>query len=105
MVARAGGYRYPLSPTILNVFVDAVIRHCVTVVALMEAGVEGLGILIHDLAAHVYADDGIVAATQLERLQRAFDILAELFDWFGLHKNTRKMVSMEFQLCHTPGSM
>ena len=36
----------PLSPTIFNVFMDSIIRHWVTVVSAIEAGAEGLGVLI-----------------------------------------------------------
>ena len=76
MVARAGGYYGtgfkgargvtqgdPLSPTIFNVVVDAVIRHWVTL-AVEEAekrgyrGKEGM----HQ-AALFYADDGMVASS------------------------------------------
>ena len=77
MVARNGGYygpplkgyrvvtqREPLYPTLFNLVVDAVIRHWVTVVAATEAGTEGLGLLIWDLVAYFYADDGLVASTQ-----------------------------------------
>ena len=61
MVARAGGYFWipfkechgvtqgdPLSLTIFNVVVDAVINHCVTVVAPTKDGTEGLGLSIQD---------------------------------------------------------
>ena len=43
---------------------------------------------IIDLVAYLYSDDGLVVSTQPERLQRAFDVLAGLFDWVGLRKNT-----------------
>ena len=78
MVAKVGryfghpfkGYRRvtqgePLSPTIFNMVVDAVIRHWVTVVTSTEAGMGGLGLTIVDLAAYFYADDGFVVSTQL----------------------------------------
>ena len=50
------GYRsvtqvYPLSPTIFNVVVDAVIQHWVMVVVATEVGSEVLGVSIQDLAA------------------------------------------------------
>ena len=63
MVARAGGYYGPsfkvyrgftqgdpLSPTLFNVVVDAIICHWVTVAAATKEGTEGLGLLIQDLA-------------------------------------------------------
>ena len=59
MVARAGGYLglpfkgyryvpqgYPLLPTLLNVVVDVVIYHWVTVVAPTTDGLEGLDLSI-----------------------------------------------------------
>ena len=57
-----------LSPTILYVVVDAVIRHWVTVVTPTEAVTGGLCLTIIDLATYFYADDGLVAPTQPERL-------------------------------------
>ena len=80
--------------------VDAVIRHWVTVVTPIEAGTGGLGLTIIDLADYLYADDGLVASTQLERLQREFDILAGIFDWVSLRTNTAKIVGMVCQPCH-----
>ena len=107
MVARAGGYYAPpfkgyrsvtqgdpLSPTILNLAVYAIIRHWVTVVAAMDAGAEGLGILIQDLSAYFYADDVLVTSTQMMRLQRAFNVLTDLFDRVVLRTNTCKTMSM-----------
>ena len=57
------------------------------------------------MAAYIYSDNGLVASTQPDMLQRLFNFLALLFDWFGLRANTRKMVSMYFQTCHTPVRM
>ena len=76
MVARAGGYYRkgfkggrgvaqgdPLSPTIFNVVVDAVVRHWVTLVVTEaemrgERGREG-----RYQAALFYADDGMLASS------------------------------------------
>ena len=73
--------------------------------ALTEAGTEGLGISIRDLASYFCSENGLVASTQPERLQQVLDVLAGIFEWFGLKMNTRKMVSMAFQPYHTPGRM
>ena len=91
-----------MSPTISNVVMDSVICHWVTGVAEMEPSVEGLGMLIQDLVSYFYTNNGIVKSTQLERLQREFDVLSYLFDRVGLHKNTRKTVMMECQPYHMP---
>ena len=105
MVAKSGGYfghtlkgyrgviqGNPPSPTIFNVVLDAVIRHWVTVVTPTEAGTGGLGMTIIKLAAYLYADECLMASTQTERLQRAFDALTGLFDRFDLQTNTEKTV-------------
>ena len=64
-------------------------------VAPTEAGAEVLGVSIQGFVANFYADDGLVALTQTERLQRAFDSLAYLFNWVGLWNNMPKMASMK----------
>ena len=85
--------------------VDAVICHWVTVVAPTEDVREGLGLSIRHLSAYFYDDDGLTASTQLEKLQRSFEVLAGLFNQFGLRKNTRNTVSMSCQSCHPPDRM
>ena len=118
MVAKADGYfghpfngfqcvtqGDPLYPTIFNVVMDAIIHHWVRLVMPTEAGMGGLGLTIIDLPKYFYADYDLVTSTQPEKLQRAFDVLASLFDRFGLHKNTAKTFSMVCQLCHVPGRM
>ena len=107
MVDKAGGYfGFPskgyrgvmqddyLYPTIFNVVLDAIICHWVMVVTPIEAGMGGLGITIIDLAAYFYANDGLVASTQPERLQRVFDVLTGIFYCVVLRKNTAKTVDM-----------
>ena len=59
----------PPSPTILNVVVDAIIRHWVMVMTPTEAGIGGLGLTIIYLADYFYTNDGLVALTQPKRLQ------------------------------------
>ena len=78
----------PLSQTIFNVVVDSVICHWLAVVTPIDVGRGGLGIAIIDLVAYFYANCGLVASTQPERLQRAFDVLTGLFDRFVLRTNT-----------------
>ena len=64
---------------------------------------EGLDLLIHYLAAYLYAGNGLVALTQPKRLQRTFDVLAGLFDRVVLRTNALKTVSIDCQTYHTPG--
>ena len=109
MVARAGGYYRaafqgergvtqgdPLSPTIFNVVVDAVVCNWVTVV---KAGVEEWGERGQEgrhQAALFYSDDGMVILSDPRWLQSAFNTLVGLFDRVGLHTNVRKTVGMVF---------
>ena len=94
-----------LSPTLFNVVMDVVIHHWVTVVEQTEEGMEGLLLSIQDLEAYFYFGNVLTSSTQLERLQRAFNILTGLFDRAGLRKNTRNMVIMDFQPFCAPGRM
>ena len=118
MVARAGGYYGtsfggergvtqgdPLSPTIFNVVVDAVVRHWVHRVveeaeARGETGQEG-----RNQAALFYADDGMVASSDPDWLQGAFNALVGLFDRVGLQKNVGKTVSMVCHPCKAAGNI
>ena len=107
MVARAGGYfgtgfkgergmteGDPLSPTIFNVLVDAVVRHWVTL-AVEEAETRGeWGREGRHQAALLYADDGMVALSDPCWIQWAFNTLVVLFDRVGLQTNVGKTVSM-----------
>ena len=85
----------PLSPKIFNVLVDAALWHWVTVVKSTEETSDpstyGFRRDIQRLAAHLHADDGLLDLTRAHRLQRAFDILAELFDQVGLRTNVGNM--------------
>ena len=73
---------------------NAIILHWLTVVALTEAGAYVLGVVIRYLAEYVYTDDGLVASTQPERLNKVFDVLTDLFDQVVLRTSTRKTLSM-----------
>ena len=103
IVARAGGYYGkgykggrgvtqgdPLSCTIFNVVVDAVVRHWVTITVTEaetrgERGREG-----RHQAALFYAEDGMLASSDPQWLQWAFTQLVGLFDRVGLNTNTGK---------------
>ena len=77
--------------------VESIIHHWVTVVTATEKGTEGLGMSVWDLVVYFHTGDELVDSTQLERLQRVFNVLTGLFYRFGLNTNTRKMVIMAFQ--------
>ena len=117
MVARVGGYYRdafkgaqgvtqgdPLSPTIFNVVVDAVVRHWVTM-ALDKAEKRGeRGKEGRHQAALFYADDGMVAPSNPRWLQWAFNALVSLLERVGLRKNVGKTVSMVCRLCQAAGT-
>ena len=118
MVARAGGYYGtvfqgergvtqddPLSPTIFNVVVGAVVRHWSTgVIAEVEAR-GGLGKEGRHQAALFYSDNGMVASSDPGWLHGAFNTLVGLFDRVGLWTNVRKTVGMVCHPCQAAGNL
>ena len=94
----------PLSPTILNVVVDAVVRHWSTI-AVTEAETRGeWGREGRHKASLFYADDGMLASSDPQWIQWAFSQLVGLFDRVGLKTNSGKMVSMTCRPCNTTGN-
>ena len=80
----------PLSPTIFNVVVDAVVRQWLNL-ATQEAERRGeRGREGRHQAALFYADDGMIASSDPRWLQWAFTVLVRLFDRVGLKTNQRK---------------
>ena len=118
MVTRAGGYYgtackvergvtqgYPLSPTIFNVVVDAVVYHWVTEVI---ADKEERGELRKEgrhQAALFYADNGTVASSYTRWLQGAFSTLVGLFDKVVMRTNSGKTVGMVYHPCQEVGNL
>ena len=118
MVAREGGYYGtafqvahrltqgdPLSPTILNVVVDSVVRSWVTgVIAGVdeqgECGKEG-----RHQSDLFYAEDDMVALYDPRWLQGAFNTLVSLFDRVFLQTNVGKTVSMVCRPCQAAGNL
>ena len=89
----------PLSTTIFNVVVDAVVCHWVTM-ALEESEKRGdRGNEGRYQASLFYADDGIVALSDPRWLQWAFDALVSLFERVGLQTNVRMTVRMVCRPC------
>ena len=117
MVARAGSYYGkgfkggrgvtqgdPLSPTIFNVVVDAVVRHWLTI-TVKEAEKRGeRGREVRHQVALFYADDGMLVSSNPQCLQWDFTQLVGLFDRVGLKTNCKKTVSMTCRPCSTPGN-
>ena len=116
-MARAGGYygesfkgdrgvtqADPLSPTIFNVLVDAVVLHWVTM-TMAEAEKRGnRGNEGRHQASLFYADNGMVASSNPHWLQWAFDTLVSLFDRVGLRTNVGKTFSMVCRPCQAVGT-
>ena len=110
IVVRVGGYYRaeftsawgmtqgdPLSPTILNVVVDAVVLHWVSV---MVEGAEeqgGRGQEGRHKNVLFYAENGMVASPDPRWLQVDFSTLVCLFGRVGLRNNSGKTVIMVFR--------
>ena len=88
----------PLSPTIFNVLVDAVVRHLLEGLknATEEKGTTGRE---RHFSAVFYANDGMVGASDPALLQGAFSALVAIFDRIGLRTNVDKTVSMACHPC------
>ena len=117
MVAKAGGYYGaaakgargvtqgdPLSPTIFNVAVDALVRHWFTV---MVESVEERGGSRQE-GRHqnplLYADNGMVASLDPQWLQGGLSTLVSLFERVGLKNNVGKTVGMVCRQCQAAGT-
>ena len=112
MITREGGYYgaafkgargvkegYPISPTIFNVVVDAVVRHWVTdmVEGAEEWGEHGKESRHQN--ALFYVDGGMVTLPDPRWLHGAFSTLVRLFDRVGLNMNVGKTVGMVCRPC------
>ena len=80
----------PLSPTIFNLVVHAVVRHWLTI-TVKEAERRGeRGREVRHQAALSYADDGMLASSNPQWMQWDLTQLVGLFDRVGLKTNCRK---------------
>ena len=94
----------PISPTIFNVVVDTVVRHWVSV---MVEGAEERG--KHGQEGRhqnslFYADNGMVASSDLRWLQGEFSTLVGLLERVGLQTNGGKTVGMICRPCQAEGT-
>ena len=118
IVARSGGYYWkdfkggrgvtkgdPMSSTIFNVVVDAVVHHWVTGVVVDAKAQGGLGQEGRHQAALFYTDDGMVASSDPRWLQGAFNTLVGLFSRVVLRTNVRKTVGMVCHPCQAEGNL
>ena len=94
----------PLSPTIFNVVVDAVVRSWV-MMSLAEAEKRGeKGNEGRHQATQFYAENGMVASSDPRWIQWDFDTLVSLFEQVGLRKNVGKTVRMVCHPCQAAGT-
>ena len=94
----------PMSPTIFNVVVDAVVHHWVTQ-SVEEAETRGeRGKEGRQQADLFYTDDGMVASSDPRLIKWAFNALVGLFERVGLHTNMGKTVSMKCRPCPEAGN-
>ena len=94
----------PISPTIFNVIVDAVVRHWVMVMVegAEERGERGQeGKHQNDL---FYTDDDMVASSEPQWIQGAFSTLVGLLNRVGLRINSGKTVGMVCRPCRAAGT-
>ena len=101
MAATAGGYYRkafkgargvtqgdPLSPTIFNVVVDAVVRHWLEGLQNATEDKGATGRKGH-FSAVFYGDNRLVGASDPDRLQGAFSALVAIFDRVGLRTKSQ----------------
>ena len=69
----------PLSSTISNMVVDAVIRHWVAVVVGEEAEPKGFGRSFQRISALLCVNSGIIASLHSSRIQEALGVITGLF--------------------------
>ena len=82
----------PVSPTIFNLMVDAIIREWEWLLIIRRIPLGEIRTLI----SIFYADDGLIASRNPKTLQTAVDLLTGLFDRVGLQTNTTKTEVMVF---------
>jgi hypothetical protein len=102
-VTRGVSQGDPVSPTIFNIVVDAVVRYWLSQVCGADAALAGLGYEVKNQCVLFYADDGLLVGRKKEWVQDAFDVLIGLFERVGLRKNTGKMKAMICMLGYISG--
>ena len=93
----------PLYPKLFNIVVESVVRQWLNISAEEETGLEGLDRAMQWVSASLYADDRLIAPTQLEWPQWQSSVLIGLVEWVRLKKNVKTIVSMVCQTFHIPG--
>ena len=92
----------PLSAKLFNILVDAVVREWMRLMRETLDDSDGqLAIIVKELFAFFYVDDGYIASRDAEFLQEALNILVVTFKRTGLTRNTKKT---QAKVC-TPGKI
>ena len=78
---------YPMSRTSINVVVDAVMRHWISLVAGVAGGQDRWVREAIHCNDFLYSGDGLAASTDQVRLQGESDTLTGLFDRLGIREN------------------
>ena len=86
----------PISPTIFNMVIGAVLRHWIMVVVEEEAGPDGFGRAVRILVVFFYTKGGLLESTRVEKLQQACGALADLFGRVDINTNIQKTVCTIF---------
>eukprot|EP00978_Attheya_sp_CCMP212_P016906 scaffold44614_cov73-Attheya_sp.AAC.3 len=116
IVAKASGYHGesfsatqgvtqgdPVSPTIFNIMVDAVVRYWLSLVCGENVAANGLGYEVKEKYVIFYADHGLLLSCNQEWVQESFDILIGIFEHVGLRTNTSKTNAMICMPGHISG--
>ena len=116
MVDRDGGYfgtpfkgfwgftqGDPLSSTIFNVVLDAVIWKWMTVVAEKESVSKAFGREVQGMTPFIYVENLLLTSTHPEWLQGEFNVVTGIFDHVSLWMNYRKPIGMVYQPCREVG--
>jgi hypothetical protein len=93
----------PVSPTIFNIVVDAVVRQWLSQVCSNAVVMDGLDYEVGEKCVLFYADHGLVGAMDKDWVQESFDTLINLFERVGLRTNTQKTKAMICTLGHISG--
>ena len=87
-----------MSPTLLNVVVNSVVRHWILMAVEYKAVIQnGLGHAVGQILGVFYADDGLLVSRYPEWLQGALNGLIRMFCQIGLVANISKSKTMA---CH-----
>ena len=95
---------HPLSPTMSNVVVGAVVWYWVEVMLERLGGQDGRGQEGWHQSTIFYADDGMVVSSETGWMQKAFSTLVGIFDWVVLRTIVGNTVGIICRPCQEVGT-